>query len=143
MLNRTIFCDQKGRKNSTVNENYSSDGVMYDDKSVEAWGETWRSWENDDDDQCALNDETILPESVSWFRWVDKLKGRPDAALPTCTDDQELLSYVPSTSLKGPIFNLHKKGAKELCRFKTFRPVKRHLDLSIRVRFSLESRLFF
>lgn len=69
-----------------------SDGVMYDDKSVEAWGETWRSWENDDDEQCALNDQTILPESVSWFRWVDKLKSRPDAALPTCTDDQELLS---------------------------------------------------
>lgn len=77
-----------------INENSRSDGVMYDDKSVEAWGETWRSWENDDDDQCALNDETILPESVSWFRWVDKLKSRPDAALPTCTDDQELLSYV-------------------------------------------------
>ena len=76
-----------------INENSRSDGVMYDDKSVEAWGETWRSWENDDDDQCALNDETILPESVSWFRWVDKLKSRPDAALPTCTDDQELLSY--------------------------------------------------
>ena len=71
---------------------------MYDDKSVEAWGETWRSWENDDDDQCALNDETILPESVSWFRWVDKLKSRPDAALPTCTDDQELLSYVLTKS---------------------------------------------
>ena len=83
-----------------INENSRSDGVMYDDKSVEAWGETWRSWENDDDDQCALNDETILPESVSWFRWVDKLKGRPDAALPTCTDDQELLSYVRSTGVR-------------------------------------------
>lgn len=78
---------------SLINPNSRSDGVMYDDKSVEAWGETWRSWDNDDDDQCALNDETILPESVSWFRWVDKLKSRPDAALPTCTDDQELLSY--------------------------------------------------
>ena len=89
-----------GSVNGRINENSRSDGVMYDDKSVEAWGETWRSWENDDDDQCALNEETILPESVSWFRWVDKLKGRPDAALPTCTDDQELLSYVRWTRVR-------------------------------------------
>ena len=62
---------------------------MYDEKSVAAFGESWRHWDNTEG--CKLDDRTVLPQSKEWFNWVDGLQNRPNSDLPTCSDQQECI----------------------------------------------------
>jgi len=64
------------------------DEILYDEKTAEAFGESWRHWDNSPG--CELTPNTVLPKSDKWGLWVMGLKSRPDfdGSTPACTDQQ-------------------------------------------------------
>ena len=65
-----------------------SDGELYTEKTAEAFGESWRHWDNAPG--CELTKNTALPKSELWNVWVMEMGNRPDRAgsVPSCTDQQ-------------------------------------------------------
>lgn len=64
------------------------DDELYDEKTAEAFGESWRHWDNSPG--CELTPSTVLPKSEKWSLWIMDLKNRPDfdGSAPACTDQQ-------------------------------------------------------
>jgi hypothetical protein len=64
------------------------DGEIYDDKTGEAFGESWRHWDNSPG--CQLEKDTIVPATPKWQMWIQQLANRPnfDGLTPMCTDQQ-------------------------------------------------------
>ena len=53
-----------------------SDGEKYDEKTAEAFGESWRHWDNSPG--CELTPDIPLPKSEMWGIWMLELKNRPN-----------------------------------------------------------------
>ena len=85
------LCGLLGNYNGDPDDDLNgSDSVAYTEKSVEAFGESWREWADPSQPpECDLNQMTILPASPKWFDWVDQLKARPNALMPSCTQSQD------------------------------------------------------
>ena len=85
------LCGLLGNYNGDPDDDLNgSDSVSYNEKSVEAFGESWREWADPSQPpECDLNQMTILPASPKWFDWVDQLKARPNALMPSCTQSQD------------------------------------------------------
>ena len=69
-----------------------SDGEKYDEKTAEAFGESWRHWDNSPG--CELTPDIPLPKSEMWGIWMLELKNRPnfDGLIPKVF--QNLILFV-------------------------------------------------
>ena len=77
-----------------------SDGEKYDEKTAEAFGESWRHWDNSPG--CQLTPDIPLPKSEMWGLWMLELKNRPnfDGLIPKVLRRK----HLPGIFIKTGIF---------------------------------------